>query len=48
MTRRGKRGAHTPQRDQAVQEQLQAAQIRATVERVEHYLYLKAKFGEKR
>jgi len=47
MTRRGRRGTHTPQREQAVQEQLQADKILATVERVEHFNYLKAKFGPK-
>ena len=47
MIRRSKRGAHTPQREQAVQEQLQADKILATVERVEHFNYLKAKFGPK-
>ena len=40
-----KRGKHVPQREQAAQEQQQADQILATVERVEHYLYLKRKFG---
>jgi hypothetical protein len=34
-----------PQREQAMQEQIQADQIRATVERVEHFNYLKTKFG---
>ena len=47
MTRRGKRGAYVPQHEQAVREQLQAAQILATVERIEHFNYLKAKFGSK-
>jgi hypothetical protein len=42
-----RRGTHTPQREQAAQEQIQAEQIRATVERVEHFNYLKAKFGSK-
>ena len=40
-----KRGQHVPQREQAAQEQLQGDQILRTVERVEHYLYLKKKFG---
>jgi len=36
-----------PLRERAVQEQVQADQICATVERVEHFNYLKAKFGPK-
>jgi hypothetical protein len=36
---------HTPQREQALQEQTQAANVLATVDRVEHFLYLQKKFG---
>lgn len=42
-----RRGMHTPLRERAVQEQQQADQILAIVERVEHFNYLKAKFGPK-
>lgn len=41
-------GKHTPPREQATREQTQAARITATVERVEHYLYLKQKFGPRK
>lgn len=40
-----RRGQHTPQREQAVQEQTQAERVLATVDRVEHFLYLQKKFG---
>ncbi len=40
-----RKGKHTPQREQAVQEQIQAAQIRQTVEATEHYKMLVERFG---
>jgi hypothetical protein len=43
-----RRGQHTPQREQALQEQTQAANVRATVDRVEYFLYLQKKFGPRK
>jgi hypothetical protein len=40
-----RRGQHVPRHEQAVQEQAQAERIRVTVERVEHFLQLRKKFG---
>jgi hypothetical protein len=43
-----RRGRHTPQHEQAVQEQAQAERIVATLDRVEHFLMLKKKFGPRK
>jgi hypothetical protein len=49
MTPKSKRrGQHVPQRERAVREQAQAERVLATVERVEHYLMLKQKFGPRK
>lgn len=43
-----KRGQHVPQHEQAAREQVQGDRIVATVERVEHYLMLKKRFGPRK
>jgi len=43
-----RRGQHTPQHEQAVREQAQAERVRVTVERVDHFLQLKKKFGPRK
>jgi len=43
-----RRGMHTPQREQAVQEQTAAANVLATVDRIEHFLHLQKKFGPRK
>lgn len=40
-----RRGQHVPPQALAEREQMQAEHVAATVERVEHYLMLKKKFG---
>jgi len=47
MVKKTKRGKHTPQREQAANEQNAARQIEATVERTEHFNMLQKKFGPK-
>jgi hypothetical protein len=47
MSARRRPGNYMPQRDQAIAEQQAADRIVATVERVEHFLYLRKKFGPK-
>lgn len=48
MDRKDRRGKHMPPHVRAVLEQEQAERIVATVERVEHYLMLKKKFGPRK
>lgn len=43
-----KRGQYVPPQALAEREQVQAERIAATVDRVEHFLYLKAKFGPRK